>query len=79
MDDIQRTLTAAVVRGATSQDSEEIVGVWLEENGGGIARVRKVLDAMRTSATYDFATLSVAIQEIRKLGIVSSKGQSIGT
>ena len=59
-------------------NGHDIVGEWLQANTAGIDRVQSVLQGMRTAGKYDFATLSVAIQEIRKLGMVSGKGKQRG-
>ena len=40
---------------------------WAEKQAAAVARVRSMLDDIRTHAVYDFATMSVALRELRAL------------
>ncbi|MEO1574174.1 MAG: NAD-glutamate dehydrogenase, partial [Pseudomonadota bacterium] len=67
VDDIQRNVTRVVMRDTRAKNARRIVDQWLKGNAVGVARARRVLDDIRELGSCDFATLSVAISEARKL------------
>jgi NAD-specific glutamate dehydrogenase len=40
---------------------------WVSKQAAGVGRVLSLLDDIRTHAVYDFATMSVALRELRAL------------
>ena len=63
---IRRDLTAQLLR----KDASAAVASferWLEANAAGIRKFDGILEEMRRRQEVDFATLSVAAQELRKL------------
>ncbi|MFK8015975.1 MAG: NAD-glutamate dehydrogenase [Gammaproteobacteria bacterium] len=73
VDDIQRSVTRAVMRVADGKSADEQVTRWLDQNAVGVARARRVLDDIREIGQSDFATLSVAISEARKLSTLGGE------
>ena len=65
--ELQRILTAQVIGEARSDRAGDAVGAWLDLHAQRVQRAHTTLEEMKTAGVYDFATLSVAIQEIRKL------------
>ncbi|NGP53974.1 NAD-glutamate dehydrogenase [Thioalkalivibrio sp. XN8] len=65
---LHRTLCANIIRcGASGQDAEAAVAAWMEGAAERTAHFGQILTEMRDAAQIDFATLSVALQEIRRL------------
>ena len=63
-----RTLTAEVLRtGAPELAVVERVDAWMQENAATVERCLQVLADIRAANSYDLATLSVALREIRGL------------
>jgi glutamate dehydrogenase len=61
-----RTLTAAVlVAGAAEATPEQQLAAWLAANHSAVERCQQLIADIRTSGTYDLATLPVALREIR--------------
>ena len=50
-----------------SDNAGQAVTSWLEANYVAVGRVQQTLEEMRTMGQLDFATLSVAAQEIRRI------------
>ena len=73
IDDIQRQVTSSAMRGAQTTNANEHVTTWLKQNALGVTRARRVLDDIREIGQSDFATLSVAISEARKLSTLGSE------
>ncbi len=66
--EIQRRLTLQVVESTDGDVSTgDAVLNWLDAAGDRVRRVRQMIDDMRKSSRTDFATLSVATDELRKL------------
>ncbi len=65
--ELNRTLAAEIIAGESKQAPAEAVGAWLESHVDRIRRTQNTLEDMRVAGPLDFATLSVALQEIRKL------------
>ncbi len=65
--EIHRTLTAEVQALAPRKETDVAVESWIKKNHDRVEHARNMLQEMRTSATMEFATLSVAVQEIRRL------------
>ena len=73
VDDIQRNVTRVVLRDARDKNPERIVKRWLTDNAVGVARARRVLDDIQELSATDFATLSVATSEARKLATLGGE------
>ncbi len=63
---IQRDLTALALAKHRKGSVVETVEQWLKDRDQRIQHCNRVLNDMRTSESLDFATASVAVQEIRK-------------
>ncbi len=64
---IQRDLTAEAQNLSPDLEPESAVESWIKASAGKIAHAREVLKEMRATAGMEFATLSVAVQEMRRL------------
>jgi glutamate dehydrogenase len=64
---LERSLTAQAIEGRKSDDPEAIVATWLAHRSVSIAHARQSIDDMRSLPGTDFATLSVALQAIRRI------------
>src|SRR5204863_3717160 len=63
----QRALTADVLRGSVDGPAGDRVAAWLARNTGPVERCLQVLADVKAGGTFDLATLSVAVREIRNL------------
>jgi glutamate dehydrogenase len=63
----QRALTADVLRGSVDGPAGDRVAAWLARNAGPVERCLQVLADVKAGGTFDLATLSVAVREIRNL------------
>jgi len=65
---LQRELAAQVIAGRTQRSSAaEVVEAWLTAHQAQVDHSRQLLNDMASLGDLDFATISVALQEIRKL------------
>jgi len=64
---LQRRLTDEVLTGAAGTNPADLVVVWLDKAAEKVSHTKHVLQEMRLTGSLDFPTLSVALQEIRKL------------
>ncbi len=64
---LQRDLTRQVIDTTQDLAPKQAVAHWLEVNASRVQRVHGTLGDMREANANDFASLSVAVQEIRKL------------
>jgi len=64
---LQRDLSARLLEGGASGAPATLVRDWLAANAPAVTRLRETLDEMRTTGALDFATLAVAVQEIRQI------------
>ncbi|NNF50840.1 MAG: NAD-glutamate dehydrogenase [Gammaproteobacteria bacterium] len=64
---IHRGLTAEIQKIAPRREPDEAVELWASGNARKVSHAKQVLKEMRASANMEFATLSVAVQEIRRL------------
>ena len=62
-----RTLLGNVLANRGKQTPDAALAEWLANAKDGIKRVRRSLQDMQTAGAVDFATLSVALNEVRKL------------
>jgi glutamate dehydrogenase len=66
--ELQRTLCLRVLQGAQRKtDGARTLAVWLERNQRSLEHVKQTVTDMRTLPTTDFATLSVALQAVRRV------------
>ena len=63
----QRTLLMSILRGRGKDEPPAALANWLTRRKDGIHRLRHALGDMRTAGEVDFATLSVALNEVRRL------------
>ena len=65
---LHRALSAAIIaRGRADGDARATVEAWLGARAERVAHFTQTLEEMRDGAQIDFATLSVALQELRRL------------
>jgi glutamate dehydrogenase len=64
---LQRALAARVISSHRSATPAEAVLSWLSETSEQVTHAKRTLKEMRAAGARDFPTLSVALQEIRKL------------
>ncbi len=63
----QRTLLAGILGSRGRETPQAAMADWLTENKDGIHRLKQALKDMQTAGAIDFATLSVALNEVRRL------------
>jgi glutamate dehydrogenase len=63
----QRALMRSALANHGGAHAPAALAAWLERHKAEIARVRRALDDMQASGPPDFATLSVALNEVRRL------------
>jgi glutamate dehydrogenase len=64
---IRRDLSANLLRTRSKADPETLFESWTAKNAAGIRKLDTILAEMKLRQETDFATLSVAAQELRKL------------
>ncbi len=65
---LQAAMTAAILRDTPQETPvQERVEAWISENEGAVTRTLHVLSDINASGTFDLATLSVALREVRDL------------
>jgi len=64
---LQRQLTAKLLTRRSKASPQELVDRWLSSVSEQVSHLQKLVAEMRSSGNMDFPTLSVALQEIRKL------------
>ena len=64
---IRRDLSSILLRGPGKGKPEKLFEAWSEQNEAGIRKLDAILAEMKLRQEVDFATLSVAAQELRKL------------
>jgi glutamate dehydrogenase len=64
---IRRDLSANLLRGRSKAEPVEMFERWMGKNEGGVRKLQSILAEMRLRQEVDFAVLSVASQELRKL------------
>jgi glutamate dehydrogenase len=62
-----RALTADVLHGTWGDGGEDRVSAWLVRNAMPVSRCLQVLADVKAGGTFDLATLSVAVRELRNL------------
>lgn len=69
---LQRQLTAQLLSRPSKGSPDEVVSRWVSGVSGQVDHLQKLIaDMRRSSASMDFATLSVSLQEIRKLALLA--------
>ena len=56
-----------LLSGRSRKSPEDIFATWLQKNSAPVRKFDSILSEMQLRADIDFATLSVAAQELRKL------------
>jgi glutamate dehydrogenase len=64
---IRRDLAAALIRGRSKAGPEAMFERWMRKNQTGVRKLQSILAEMKLRQDVDFAVLSVASQELRKL------------
>ena len=64
---IRRELAFTLLRPRSKRDSGEIASEWLHRNASGVEQFNLMVEEMKLRDRVDFATLSVAAQELREL------------
>ena len=61
------TLALRLISTRGKSDPREVAERWLRKNADEVAKYLRTLDEMRLREEIDFATLSVATQELKRL------------
>jgi len=64
---LRRELALGLIKQRSKRDPREVVDKWLQSHATGVARYKRTLDEMKLRGEVDFATLSVAAQELKDL------------
>jgi glutamate dehydrogenase len=64
---IRRDMAAQLLKKRSKKSMEQLVDIWLEERSAKVERFKSMLDEMKLRGAIDFASLSVAAQELREL------------
>jgi glutamate dehydrogenase len=64
---LQRRLCERVLAGKARGDARERVAAWIAAGGHKVANLERTIREMRATGSADFATLSVAVQAVRRL------------
>ncbi len=65
---LRRALTQKVLSSKTLADPVRLTSTWMASNQRGVEHFRGIATDIQSSGTMDFATLSVALQALRRLG-----------
>ncbi len=63
----QRALTAQILGQKSSGEPGTKLDAWLEHNASAVQHMSRLIGDMKSAGSHDFATLSVALGEVRKL------------
>ena len=66
---IRRDMAALLLKKRSKKSIEQIVEEWLQQRSVRVERFKSMLDEMKRRGDTDFASLSVAAQELRELAI----------
>jgi len=64
---LQRQLTQQLVAGKAKADPHDLVVDWVATVSEQVSHLQRIISEMRSAGAMDFPTLSVALQEVRKL------------
>ncbi len=64
---LRRQLAERFLARRSRRDIVVQIEAWLDEHRSGVTRFREMVDEMKLRGDFDFATLSVAAQELRQL------------
>ena len=64
---LRRQLSLSLIKQRSKRDPREIVDRWLKSHADEVARYKRTLHEMKLRDEVDFATLSVAAQELKDL------------
>ncbi len=65
--DLQRTLTLQALQTSNTGNPQDVLDKWLHAKGDAIDSLHQQISEMRALPQMDFATLSVALQAVRKI------------
>jgi len=64
---LRREMAEPILASRSKKPAIDRLDRWLDDNRAAITRFRGIVDEMKLHGTFDFATLSVAAQELRHL------------
>jgi glutamate dehydrogenase len=64
---LRRELALSQIKPRSKRNPREVVDKWLQSHAAGVARYKRTLEEMKLRGDVDFATLSVAAQELKDL------------
>jgi glutamate dehydrogenase len=64
---VRRELSTTLLKRKTRKKPVEVFGAWVEENQAAVRKLDAIIAEMKLRPEVDFATLSVAAQELRRL------------
>jgi glutamate dehydrogenase len=64
---LRRELALGLIKQRSKTDPRKVVDKWLQSHATGVAKYKRTLDEMKLRGEVDFATLSVAAQELSDL------------
>jgi glutamate dehydrogenase len=64
---VRRELSTSLLKRKTRQKPVEVFNAWIEENSVAVRKLDAIIAEMKLRPEVDFATLSVAAQELRRL------------
>ncbi len=64
---LRRELALGLIKQRSKRDPREVVDKWLQSHATEVARYKRTLHEMKLRGEVDFATLSVAVQELEDL------------
>ena len=64
---LRRELAQQLLKGGADQNPADIANAWLEKRAAAVQRFRSMIDEMKLRGKIDFATLTVAAQELKNL------------
>jgi glutamate dehydrogenase len=65
--ELQRALCLDALKSARRGSAQDIVAAWLARRGPAVESLRQTIGEMRSLPQMDFATLSVAVQSVRRI------------
>ncbi|MBT8082042.1 MAG: NAD-glutamate dehydrogenase [Gammaproteobacteria bacterium] len=64
---LRRSLALHLIKPRSTRDTREIADRWLARHAAGVANYKATIEEMKLRGNVDFATLSVAAQELKRL------------
>ena len=64
---IRREMAQQILKSRSKKRIDDLIDDWLKQRSARVERFRSMIEEMKLRGTLDFATLSVAAQELREL------------